>query len=92
MATRKHNLEEIVAKLRKIDALTSQGWPIAKAMRSDCVTEAVYRGWRSEHDGLLRTLGASRKSASKKSKVTGRRRVGSAGGISGDGGGSDADG
>ena len=47
---KKHKPEEIVAKLRQVDVLTSQGTPIADAVRSIGVTED-YR-WRNEYGGL----------------------------------------
>ena len=52
MARKKHKPEEIVAKLRQVDVLTSQGTPIADAIRSIGVTEVTYYRWRNEHGGL----------------------------------------
>jgi transposase-like protein len=49
MARKKHKPEEIVAKLRQVDVLTSQGTPIADAIRSIGVTEVTYYRWRSEY-------------------------------------------
>ena len=34
MARKRHTAEEIVAKLRQVDVLTSQGRPVAEAVRS----------------------------------------------------------
>ena len=49
---KKHKPEEIVAKLRQVDVLTSQGMPIADAIRSIGVTEVTYYRWRNEYGGL----------------------------------------
>ena len=45
---RKHALEEVVAKLRQVEALTDQGTPVADAIRSIGVTEATHYRWRQE--------------------------------------------
>ena len=52
MARRKHKFEEIVAKLRQVDVLTSQGRTVAEAVRSIGVTEVTYYRWRQEYGGL----------------------------------------
>jgi len=52
MPRKKHKAEEIVAKLRQVDVLTSQGRPVAEAVRSIGVTEVTYYRWRSEYGGL----------------------------------------
>ena len=52
MARKRHTAEEIVAKLRQVDVLTSQGRPIAEAVRSIGVTEVTYYRWRQEYGGL----------------------------------------
>ena len=52
MARERHTAEEIVAKLRQVDVLTSQGRPVAEAVRSIGVTEVTYYRWRSEYGGL----------------------------------------
>ena len=49
---KKHKPEEIVAKLRQVDVLTSQGTSIADAVRSIGVTEVTYYRWRNEYGGL----------------------------------------
>jgi putative transposase len=49
---KKHKPEEIVAKLRQVDVLTSQGTPIVDAIRSIGVTEVTYYRWRNEYGGL----------------------------------------
>ena len=52
MARRKHKPEEIVAKLRQVDVLTSQGRSVADAVRTIGVTEVTYYRWRQEYGGL----------------------------------------
>ena len=49
---KKHKPEEVVAKLRQVDVLISQGAPIADAIRSIGVTEVTYYRWRNEYGGL----------------------------------------
>ena len=44
--------EEIVAKLRRVDVLVSQGRSVADAVRSIGVTEVTYYRWRKEFGGL----------------------------------------
>jgi len=44
--------EEIVAKLRQVDVLTSQGQNVAEAIRSIGVSEVTYYRWREEFGGL----------------------------------------
>ena len=51
-ARKRHTAEEIVAKLLQVDALTSQGRPVAEAVRSIGVTEVTYYRWRQEYGGL----------------------------------------
>jgi putative transposase len=38
--------------LRQVDVVTSQGMPIADAIRSIGVTEVTYYRWRKEYGGL----------------------------------------
>ena len=52
MPRKKHHPEEIVAKLRQVDVLTSQGQSVADAVRSIGVTEVTYYRWRREYGGL----------------------------------------
>ena len=49
---RSYKLEEIVAKLRQVDVLTSQGQSVAEAIRSIGVSEVTYYRWRQEFGGL----------------------------------------
>jgi len=52
MARKRHKPEEIVAKLRQVDVLVSQGRSVADAVRSIGVTEVTYYRWRQEFGGL----------------------------------------
>ncbi len=52
MPQRKHKPEEIVAKLRQVDVLLSQGRPIAELIRTIGVTPFTYYHWRKEFGGL----------------------------------------
>ena len=52
MLKKRHNPEEIVAKLRQLDVLTSQGKSVADAIRTIGVTEVTYYRWRQEFGGL----------------------------------------
>ncbi len=50
--SKRHKPEEIVAKLRQVDVMTSQGQSVADAVRSIGVTEVTYYRWRQEYGGL----------------------------------------
>jgi putative transposase len=52
MPQKKHKPEEIVAKLRQVDVLVSQGQSVAEAVRSIGVTPFTYYRWRKEFGGL----------------------------------------
>ena len=52
MGRKRHKPEEIVAKLRQVDGLTTQGQSVAEAIRSIGVTEVTYYRWRQEYGGL----------------------------------------
>jgi putative transposase len=52
MPQKKHKPEEIVAKLRQVDVLVSQGQSVAEAVRSIGVTQFTYYRWRKEFGGL----------------------------------------
>ena len=52
MPRKRHKPEEIVAKLRQVDVLVSQGHPVADAIRSIGLTEVSYYRWRREFGGL----------------------------------------
>jgi putative transposase len=47
-----HKPEEVVAKLRQVDVLVSQGQSVSDAIRSIGVTEVTYYRWRKEFGGL----------------------------------------
>src|SRR3954467_13450392 len=68
MPRKRHTAEEIVTKLRQVDVLTSQGRPVAEAVRTIGASEVTYYRWRSEYGGLkgdqfkrLKTLEAENK-------------------------------
>jgi transposase-like protein len=52
MPRKHHKPEEIVAKLREVDVLVSQGQNIADAIRQIGVSEVTYYRWRQEFGGL----------------------------------------
>ena len=52
MPIERHKPEEIIAKLRRVDVLVSQGQSIADAVRGIGVTEVTYYRWRQEFGGL----------------------------------------
>ena len=51
MPRKRHKPEEIVAELRQVDVLVSQGQGVADAVRSIGVTEVTYYRWRQEYGG-----------------------------------------
>ena len=52
MPQKKRKREEIVAKLRQVDVLLSQGRSVGEAVRSIGVTQFTYYRWRKEFGGL----------------------------------------
>ena len=50
--SKRHKPEEVIAKLRQVDVLTSQGQTVADAVRAIGVTEVTYYRWRQECGGL----------------------------------------
>ena len=52
MARKRYKAEEIVAKLRQVDVLTSQGQSMADAIRQIGVSEVTFYRWRQEFGGL----------------------------------------
>ena len=52
MARKRHKPEGIVAKLRQVEVLASQGKPVAGAIRAIGVTEPTCCRWRAEYGGL----------------------------------------
>jgi putative transposase len=49
---KRHTSEEIIAKLLRVDSLTSHGKTISDAVRSIGVTEVTYYRWRQEYGAL----------------------------------------
>ena len=52
MPRRRYKPEEIVAKLRQVDVLVSQGTRMADAIRQIGVSEVTFYRWRQEFGGL----------------------------------------
>lgn len=52
MARKSYKPEEIVAKLRQVDVLVSQGRNVADAIRQIGVSEVTYYRWRQAYGGL----------------------------------------
>ena len=52
MPRKRHKPEEIIANLRRVDVLVSQGESVANAVRAIGVTEVTYYRWRQEFGGL----------------------------------------
>jgi transposase-like protein len=52
MPRKSYKPEEIVAKLRQVDVLASQGQSVAEAIRAIGVSEVTYYRWRQEYGGL----------------------------------------
>ena len=52
MSRKRYSAEEIVARLRPVDVLTSQGRSVADAIRTIGVSEVTYYRWRQEYGGL----------------------------------------
>ena len=50
--SKRHKPEEVVAKLRQVDVLTSQVQSVTDAVRAIGVTEVTYYRWRQEYGGL----------------------------------------
>ena len=52
MARKRFKPEEIVAKLRQVEVLQSQGMAVIDAIRQIGVTEVTYYRWRKEYGGM----------------------------------------
>jgi len=52
MAKKTYKPEEIVAKLRQVDVLHSQGMTMADAIRQIAVSEVTFYRWRKEYGGM----------------------------------------
>ena len=49
---KRHTPEEIVTKLRRVEALTAEGSTVADAVRQIGVTENTYYRWRRKYAGV----------------------------------------
>ncbi len=56
MARKRYKPEEIVAKLRQVDVLASQGQNMVDAIRQIGVSEVTYYRWRQEFGGAVSDL------------------------------------
>lgn len=52
MPRKRFKPEEIVAKLRQVEVLQSQGISVADAIRQIGVSEVTYYRWRKEYGGM----------------------------------------
>jgi hypothetical protein len=52
IGTKRHKPEDVVAELRQMDVLVSQGQSVGDAIRTTGVTEVTYYRWRKEYGGL----------------------------------------
>ena len=52
MAIKRPKPEEIVVKLRQVEALMGQGMPRIDAIRQISVTEQTYYLWKKKHGGM----------------------------------------
>ena len=57
MGSRKRSAQEIIARLQVVETLTSEGLPLADAIRSAGMLQLEYDRWRLEYNGLVRALG-----------------------------------
>ena len=76
MPQKKHKPEEIVAKLRQVDVLVSQGQSVAEAVRSIGVTPFTYYRWRKEFGGLKDRPGEASEGAREGERAAAEGRVG----------------
>ena len=54
MKKKDHTPEQIITKLRKVEALTAQGQTIAEAARHIDVSEQTYYRWKRQYGGMRR--------------------------------------
>ena len=64
MARKRYKPEEIVAKLRQVDVLVSQGQNMVDAIRQIGVSEVTYYRWRQEFGGFVSRSGWPTESSS----------------------------
>ena len=73
MPRKKHKPEEIVAKLRQVDVLLSQGRPVAEAIRTISVTPFTYYRWRKEFGGLKSDQSSASRTSRRRTSGCARR-------------------
>ena len=49
---KKHTPEEVITKLRRVEALTAEGATVAEAVRQISVSEVTYYRWRKKYAGM----------------------------------------
>lgn len=54
MKKKKHTPEQIITKLRKVEALTAQGQTVAEAAGHIDVSEQTYYRWKHQYGGMRR--------------------------------------
>jgi putative transposase len=52
MATKKHTVEQIIAKLREVEKLTGQGMTIPMAAKKVGITDQTFYRWRTRYGAL----------------------------------------
>jgi transposase-like protein len=52
MATKKHSVEQIIAKLREVEKLTGQGLPVPMAAKKVGITDQTFYRWRLRYGAL----------------------------------------
>ena len=73
MPKKRYTPEEIVAKLRQVDVLVSQGQNIADAIRQIGVSGVTYYRWRQEYGGLKLSRSSASRSSRRRMPVFARR-------------------
>jgi len=77
MPQNKHKPEEIVAKLRQVGVLLSQGRPVAEAIRAISVTAFTYYRWRKEFGGLKSDQSEAPEGSGEAERAAAQSRLGS---------------
>jgi putative transposase len=75
MPRKHHQAEEVVAKLRQVDVLISQGKSVADAIRAVGVTEVTHYHWRQEYGGLRSDLVKRMKDLERRTPVFGAQSL-----------------
>jgi len=52
MGTKKHSMEQIIAKLRKAEIMLAEGKSLDQVIKSIEVTQHTYYRWKKEYGGL----------------------------------------